>query len=178
MTRWFLNAAAMPDEGVYRLRYITLDDAVAWLQLGDFVSRIGYPINAELMKEAAGVDVPVNRDAHAMQPGDEALVMQLRYRLPDAKQKATTRPAMGDFKFSIMRMHPLHTLLMTVPPSQLVVRLQCLYDQIARLEMAGQPTAADALRQLAGDAHHLVDEVGIQERLADWQLHHLRDREE
>jgi hypothetical protein len=48
-----------------------------------FVSAIGHAASAAFLSATLGIEVPVNRVAVSMHPGDTALVLRLRGRLPE-----------------------------------------------------------------------------------------------
>jgi len=50
---------------------------------GGFTSAIGHQASAALLSAVLGVEVPANRIAVAMAPGDQALVLRLKDRLPE-----------------------------------------------------------------------------------------------
>lgn len=52
---------------------------------GGFTSAIGHEASAAFLTAVLGVAIPANRVAVAMEPGDQALVLRLRERLPEGK---------------------------------------------------------------------------------------------
>ncbi|MBI3960239.1 MAG: DUF1874 domain-containing protein [Chloroflexi bacterium] len=102
MTRYLLNSAVIPAGAAGTWRYMVVDPSFArlWLLVGPFVSRIGYPENARLLQDLAGVPVAVDRSEHAMRPGDQALVMRLRYRVEGLK--GGLKVDLADFEFGIL----------------------------------------------------------------------------
>nr|KJR73267.1 MAG: hypothetical protein TU35_06865 [Thermoproteus sp. AZ2] len=62
---------------------IPLDVAKQLLAGGNFVSAIGHAATADLLTRLLGVQVPMNRVAIKLNPGDAVLVFQLRGRLPE-----------------------------------------------------------------------------------------------
>lgn len=52
---------------------------------GGFTSAIGHEGSATLLSAVLGVAVPANRVAVSMEPGDQALVLRLRERLPEGR---------------------------------------------------------------------------------------------
>jgi hypothetical protein len=59
-----------------------LDEAKVLVADG-FESAIGHAGTAQILSLLLGIDVPVNRVAITMQPGDQALVLRLLERLPE-----------------------------------------------------------------------------------------------
>lgn len=50
-----------------------------------FTSAIGHEASAAFLSAVMGVEIPLNRIAVAMEPGDQALVLRLKERLPEGK---------------------------------------------------------------------------------------------
>ena len=50
---------------------------------GGFQSAVGHAGSAQFLTAQLGMDVPVNRVAIEMQPGDRAIVLRLKARLPE-----------------------------------------------------------------------------------------------
>lgn len=103
--RLILNAAMIPNPGNYDYRLISQQEAITWLQggqyPGDFESFVGYPDNAKFLSEISGVNVPVNRGECKMNAGDEALVMRLKYRVVNPATKgAPVNPE--DYEFGLL----------------------------------------------------------------------------
>lgn len=101
--RYLLNSAVITGPGIYAYRLITEKEAAAWVRQGNFVSRVGYPATADHIETISGVRPEVNREATAMQPGDEALVVRLKYRVTDPGQKAGYKPGSDDWEYGILK---------------------------------------------------------------------------
>jgi hypothetical protein len=78
-------------------------EAAAWLKAGGWESRIGYPATADQIHRIAGVRPPLSREATAMEAGDEALVIRLRYRVQDPASKTQFQPGPEDWEYGILR---------------------------------------------------------------------------
>lgn len=107
MTRYLLNscviAAGREADGTYTKRTVNETFASAWLQVGPFVSRIGYPSTADYLRSLApGVEVPLSREMSTLAAGDEALVCRLVYRVEPADKRNYT-PQPGDFVLELLR---------------------------------------------------------------------------
>ncbi|MEW5952607.1 MAG: DUF1874 domain-containing protein [Bacillota bacterium] len=102
--RYLLNSTVITGPGRYHYSLVTAPQAAAWLhQYGDFISRIGYPATAEHIQEIAGIQPAISREATAMQPGDEALVVRLKYRVQNPGEKAAHQPSPEDWEYGILR---------------------------------------------------------------------------
>ena len=102
--RYVLNSAVITGPGVYGYRLISKEDAAAWVQAEEFASRVGYPNTAQHIKDISGIRPPLSREATAMQPGDEALVVRLKYRMTNPGDKATFAPGAEDWEYGILTM--------------------------------------------------------------------------
>jgi STIV B116-like len=65
---------------------------------GGFVSAIGHQAAADFLSALLGVEVRAERVAVAMQPGDAALVLRLRERLPEGKVMSAEEMAAVPFE--------------------------------------------------------------------------------
>src|SRR5580698_7383103 len=70
--------------GNYSLSTLTVDEAKALVADG-FDSAIGHQATADALTALLGVEVPANRVAYEQQPGQEAVVLKLRGRLPEGQ---------------------------------------------------------------------------------------------
>ena len=97
-----VNSAMMPVPGRYEAREISFEEFVERLveayEKGNLESYIGYPQNIELIKEWTGIEVELNRSKTDLEPGDELLVMKLKYRVQDPKTKGNVVDE-NDFEF-------------------------------------------------------------------------------
>lgn len=104
MVRYLLNSAVITQPGTYSYRLITSVDAGLWLARPGWVSRVGYPANARFLESLVpGIHVPLSREATAMEAGDEALVVRLKYRLEDPTVKKGYEPKPDDWEFGLLR---------------------------------------------------------------------------
>lgn len=102
--RYLLNSAVITAPGRYEYRLVSSEEAAAWLRQGNFISRIGYPATADHIKALSGIRPEISREATAMQSGDEALVVRLKYRVQNPGEKATYQPGPEDWEYGILRL--------------------------------------------------------------------------
>jgi hypothetical protein len=103
--RWVLNSAVIPAGcfGRYSYRTLTREEAAAWLRVGSFVSRVGYPATRDFLQRLArGVQIPLSREVSPLAPGDVALVARLGSRIPEAQMKGGWMPTDDDFELGLL----------------------------------------------------------------------------
>lgn len=100
--RYLLNSAVITGPGKYSYRLVTAEEAATWLREKPFVSRIGYPATADHIKKLSGIRPELSREATSMRPGDEALVIRLKYRLTDPNQKPNHAPGPDNWEYGIL----------------------------------------------------------------------------
>ena len=106
-----LNAAVMPNEGVYTLKQISADTFKKNLQeasaTDNLKSYIGYPETARLIEQLTGVEVEVSRDQAELTHGDVMLIMRLQHRVTNPASKDTLELSIDDFEFYRCDWRPL-----------------------------------------------------------------------
>lgn len=104
MSFHIMNAAMMPCDGMYIRRTISREEARQWLKSHAREARswVGYPATAEHIRQLAGCDVAVSRGETRLEPGDEVLVVKLRYRLQDPDKKGSWVPGPDDWEYLVV----------------------------------------------------------------------------
>lgn len=83
MTLYLLNSPVLTNYGLWRFEGPLLPEHVKEKAAGGFVSAIGHEETAALLAAILGQPVPINRITVSLAPGDAALVMRVRNRLPE-----------------------------------------------------------------------------------------------
>lgn len=99
---YILNAAVITGPGIYSYRLLTREQAAEWLRSREWESRIGYPATAEHIQSLCGKRPALSREQIVLQPGDEALVVRLKYRLNDPGQKKDFVPGPDDWEYGVV----------------------------------------------------------------------------
>lgn len=76
-----LNTSVLTSYGSYTYEPLTLDEARRLIAEG-FTSAIGHKETAEVLSELLNAYVAVNRIEYVQQPGEKAIVCDLRSRVP------------------------------------------------------------------------------------------------
>lgn len=82
---YLLNTPILTAYGDFRFTGPITPEQARERLAGGFVSAIGHASSATFLAALIGLDIPVNRISVNMQPGDSALVLRLRARLPEGK---------------------------------------------------------------------------------------------
>ncbi len=102
--RYVLNSAVISRPGNYEYKLLTELEAEGWLKHGNFTSRVGHKAAAQFLDDRFSVHCPLSREPIAMQPGDEGLVVRLKYRLPDDPSlKVPLKPQTEDWEIGLLK---------------------------------------------------------------------------
>ncbi len=104
MATVLINSAVMPEGayGTYAYEPATVDDLRAAIEAGA-ESFIGYAATADQIRNWTGYRPRVRRATYQLAPGDEAIVVRLRYRVPDPRQKREWTPGPDDWEIARLR---------------------------------------------------------------------------
>lgn len=80
-----LNTSIATEDGAYTLRTVTADEARDLIRGREILSAVGHDATAQALSTVLAVEVPVNRIQFAQQPGQVAVVLKLRGRLPEGQ---------------------------------------------------------------------------------------------
>ena len=101
--RYLLNTPILTSYGSFELKGpLPLGEARRLAGEG-FISAIGHAGTAALMSELLGLEVPANRGAIRMKPGDEALVFRLLERQPEGQVLNREELACVPHEFALLR---------------------------------------------------------------------------
>ena len=99
---YVLNSAVITGPGVYKYRLASPEEVKSWLRARNWVSRVGYVATIEHIKQLTGIQLSLSREETRMEPGDQALVVRLKYRLQDPTQKGQWQPGTEDWEYGIL----------------------------------------------------------------------------
>jgi len=85
MRKFIMNTTVLPNDGLYQMKTVSLEQAKRWVADGNFTSAVGHEGTAKVLSALLGVDVPVNRTQVKYEVTDEALCFKLLQRLPEGK---------------------------------------------------------------------------------------------
>lgn len=97
-----LNTSILTTAGTYALDDITLEKAKELVSTNELDSAVGHQSTAEIMTTLLGVEIPVNRQMFAQQPGQQALVFKLNGRPEEGKILTVDEIEQIGYKFQLL----------------------------------------------------------------------------
>lgn len=85
MTLYLLNSPILTDFGLWRFTGPVDPAQARGLIAEGFISAIGHAASARLLGDLLGREVPVARIRAELLPGDRALILRLKQRLPEGR---------------------------------------------------------------------------------------------
>lgn len=104
LTNAFSVTMLSSSESIVKFKRISAAEAEILLKKENFISAVGHASTAEILKELLEVEVPANRVAIQLQPGDKAVVFQLRTRLPEGKVLSKEEISSLDWDFYLVEL--------------------------------------------------------------------------
>ena len=101
MTLYLLNSPVLTDHGLWRFAPLCID-AARELAAGGFVSAIGHEGAARLLGELLKKEVEVSRIRVHLAPGDRAIVLRVRERLPEGVVLDRAALDLTDWELSLL----------------------------------------------------------------------------
>lgn len=97
-----LNTSILTTTGTYTLEDVTLDRAKELVSTNELDSAVGHQSTAEIMTTLLGVEIPMNRQMFAQQPGQQALVFKLNGRPEEGKILSVEEIERIGYKFQLL----------------------------------------------------------------------------
>ena len=91
-------------ESIVKIKRISAAQAEILLKEKHFISAVGHASTAEILQELLFLEVPVNRVAIQLQPGDKVVVFQLKTRLPEGKVLSKEEISSLDWDFFLVEL--------------------------------------------------------------------------
>lgn len=98
-----LNTSILTAVGSYELEEISLDLAKKLVSENEIDSAVGHASTVQIMTALLGVEIPVNRQMFAQQPGQDALVFKLNGRPQEGKILTAEEIEQIGYKFQLLR---------------------------------------------------------------------------
>ena len=97
-----LNTSILTTTGTYTLEDVTFDRAKELVSINELDSAVGHQSAAEIMTTLLGVEIPMNRQMFAQQPGQQALVFKLNGRPEEGKILSVEEIERIGYKFQLL----------------------------------------------------------------------------
>lgn len=104
LTNAFSISMLSEEESIVKIKRISACAAEILLKEEHFISAVGHASTAEILQELLEIEVPVNRVAIVLQPGDKVIVFQLRTRLPEGKILSKEEISSLDWDFFLVEL--------------------------------------------------------------------------
>lgn len=99
-----LNTPVLTNYGVFKFEKIEKEIAKKLLANNSFISAVGHKGTADILTQLLGIEIPNNRVAITMQPGDKAVVFRLLTRLEEGKILSLDDLKNLPFEFALLTM--------------------------------------------------------------------------
>jgi len=97
-----LNTSIVTADGTYTLESITPDQAIQLAAAADLDSAVGHESTAQILSTILGLEVPVNRQMFAQEPGQRALIFKLNGRPEPGKELSRQELEEIGFSFKLL----------------------------------------------------------------------------
>lgn len=79
------NGPVCTSNGLYRISDITIEEAQKLISFHGFESAVGHEASAQVLSDALGVEIPMNRVEYIQAIGQKAIALKLNIRPPEGQ---------------------------------------------------------------------------------------------